>query len=104
MGLISRFGNWLDRMLEPKATFAQMSDLALATDKDIKTLQNRLVAIESLEQTLFIRAEKETEAVLKLRDEMNAIRALLKIQSGKTINDVSPRPSQRFDGSEPWKR
>lgn len=99
MGLISKLGQWLDYFWAEKALRSDTDALDLRLDQfnsALADLSNRI-----LNQTDAL--PKLREDNLKLRDELTAIKALLHVGGMKQSNPVRP-PTQKFDGSEPWKR
>lgn len=97
MGLISRFGNFLDRLFAPKATISSVLELKEMHDKSIISQDQRWIEISSSS------FGKLQDDILKLRDELNAIKALYKI-GGTQKPTATPPNQQKFDGSQPWKR
>ena len=94
MGLISRFGSFLDRIFAPKATAEQVSEMI---SKNVIASQS---VIQEKINNLAEECNKNSENILKLRDELTAIKALYKIGGTKTESHIT----QKFDGSQPWKR
>lgn len=94
MGLISSFGNWLDRGdIINKRVNALEENVNSVTLKRFEMLETGLHNLHEL-------CNKAMQDNLKLRDELNAIKAMAKIRGTE-----NPRPdTQRFDGSQPWKR
>ena len=100
MGLISRFGGWIDRLSEEKATYRQMCELHETHVKRMDLLFGRVEVLELQNSNLHDICNKAMQDNLKLRDELNAIKAMAKIRGTE-----NPRPDQqKFDGSQPWKR
>lgn len=93
MGWITRFGNWLDHLFEPKATQAEL--------KHLEEILNQRISNIDVSIPISIVSEKLTADMLKLRDELTAIKALYKIGGSKQPTTTI---TQKFDGSQPWKR
>lgn len=100
MGLISSFGNFLDRFFEPKASISSLvqieKDTRCISDR-IKVIENRFSSTETFYKKFLEQSEND---FLKLRDELTAIKALYKIGGTKPESHLT----QKFDGSQPWKR
>lgn len=101
MGLISRFGEWLDRLTEKKVTESEIDNYLQQINNRISLLYQDLNRLSTniVDPTPSI--EKIREDHLKMRDELNAIKALMKIGG---LRPPGPAMRQNFDGSEPWKR
>lgn len=108
MGLISRFGAFLDRLFEPKVTRQELFDLRKLYDSRLDGYENSFggdqKVLHIFMQETMQAISKLTEDSLKLRDELNAIKALYKIGGTQKPNTQTPGSAQKFDGSQAWKR
>lgn len=95
MGLISRFGNWIDYIAAPKALESSLD--GINSRLDVLEKSDVLATYDEKIQRLSVALEKVFNDNLKLRDELNAIKALYK------IGGTQP-PRQAFDGSKAWER
>lgn len=106
MGMLEKIGRYIDRVFIDKATLpevdARLSGLAEATHKDLEILQNRVDILERGHASNLSRLNTIDENILKMRDELNSVKAFLRMGQKSGNNDL--KPPQRFDGSEPWKR
>lgn len=102
MGMLERFGRWMDHFFARKQTELQATKVVIglgealaAVKASVQELSERITFLEALS------ADKKTEEMtLKLRDELNGIKALMKFANGRP----NQNPPQKLDGSEPWKR
>lgn len=107
MGIVRQALQWVDKAIAPKATQDDVLARFTLSQQEHVAVIKRLDATESFTLELrnrIIDLARETEKILdsnlKLRDELNAVKALLRIGGQKPPNP----PGQKFDGSEAWKR
>lgn len=97
MGLISKFGNFLDRFFEPKATVSSVLELQSMHDTRLSEIMKIISQDQRWIENSSSSFGKLQDDILKLRDELTAIKALYKIGG-------TQKPVQKFDGSQAWKR
>ncbi len=102
MGLISRLGAYLDYVFAPKCLRSDFEVYRSDIQARLASLDANLLAITNQLLNADDPLPRLRDDQLKLRDELTALKAIMKISTGKT-QDVSPRPNL-FDGSKAWRR
>lgn len=95
MGWITKFGQWLDRNSESKVTVGELESVLKTVNAKIDSVHVFLNQLPLIQE----HSNKAMQDVLKLRDELNAVKAYLKLSGKSPVPPTNP-----FDGSQAWKR
>lgn len=104
MGIAERLGRWLDHFFALKQTEADAEKAYHSLLAEFDQLQKNQVELSDRVKFLEAMAadKKSDETILKMRDELNGLKALLKMAGPRSGGN--PGPDQKLDGSQPWKR
>src|SRR5579862_1187404 len=109
MGLIARFGKWLDNQTAPKMTAAEVLDLFGSLESRLNPISERLTELEARLSKINANQDVFYDQLTAMKDDLTTIKAFMKFRGTKQVDDRLGNVQklgniQKFDGSQPWKR